>query len=46
MNQLDRDVTLIFLPPGSYEIWPETTQEQWDARAEYGPSDAPLQLIP
>ena len=46
MNQLDRDVTLIFLPPGSYEIWPETTREQWDARAEYGPSDAPLQLIP
>ena len=46
LNQLDRDVTLIFLPPGSYETWPEITQEQWDARAEYGPSDAPLQLIP
>ena len=46
INQLDRDVTLIFLPPGSYETWPEITPEQWDARAEYGPSDAPLQLIP
>ena len=46
INQLDRDVTLIFLPPGSYETWPEITPEQWEGRAEYGPSDEPIVLIP
>lgn len=32
------DITLIFLPPGSYETWPEISEEQWEDRIELAPS--------
>ena len=32
------DITLIFLPPGSYERWPEISPEQWEGRIELAPS--------
>ena len=31
-------ITLIFLPPGSYETWPEISEEQWAGRIELAPS--------
>ena len=34
---IDDDVTLIFLPSGSFETWPDITAEQWEARAEFPP---------
>lgn len=43
---LPRDTTLIFLPPGSYEVWPAISRELWEDRAEFGPSHDPLKLIP
>lgn len=32
------DVTLIFLPPGSYSAWPDISQADWEARTELTPS--------
>ena len=46
LNGLGQEVTLVFLPPGSYETWPEITPEQWEGRVEYGPSHVPIVLIP
>jgi len=31
------DVTLIFLPKGSYETWPDYTDQQWEERTEIPP---------
>lgn len=31
-------ITLIFLPPGSYESWPDISPEQWEGRIELAPS--------
>ena len=35
---IDDGVTLIFLPAGSFESWPDVTPEQWEARVEFAPS--------
>ena len=40
------DITLIFLPVGSYETWPNISQEQWDARVELHPSPDYTPVIP
>lgn len=34
---IPEDVTLIFLPGGSYETWPDYTQAQWEQRTEMPP---------
>ena len=44
--RIDDDVTLIFLPGGSFETWPEITPEQWEARAEFAPSKDYLPSLP
>ena len=36
--QVPDDVTLIFLPAGSFEVWPQVTEEQWEQRLEFAPS--------
>ena len=46
INGLSRDTTLVFLPPGTYETWPNISPEQWGRRVEFGPSYEPLRLIP
>lgn len=46
INGLSRDTTLVFLPPGTYETWPNISPEQWRGRVEFGPSYEPLRLIP
>lgn len=40
------DVTLIFLPDGSYENWPDWTPEQWEQRVELPPSDDFVPSLP
>lgn len=46
VHGLSDDITLIFLPVGSYETWPEISQEQWDARVELHPSPDYTPVIP
>ena len=31
-------VTLVILPAGSYECWPDVDPEQWERRLEFFPS--------
>ena len=40
------DVTLIFLPGGSDETWPDYTPEQWENRLEFAPSDDFVSSLP
>lgn len=40
------DITLIILPGGTYESWPDISQEQWDARVELNPSPDFVPFIP
>lgn len=40
------DITLIFLPPGTYETWPELSQEQWEGRIELAPSQDFVPSLP
>lgn len=40
------DITLVILPGGSYESWPDISQEQWDARVELNPSPDFIPFIP
>lgn len=44
--RIDDDVTLIFLPGGSFETWPDITPEQWAVRAEFAPSKDYLPSLP
>lgn len=46
VHGLSDDITLIFLPVGSYETWPDISQEQWDARVELHPSPDYTPVIP
>ena len=39
-------VTLIFLPPSSFESWPDITAEQWEARTEFSPSKDYVPTLP
>ncbi len=34
---LPEDITLIFLPAGSFDVWPEISDEDWEQRFEYPP---------
>ena len=43
---IDDGVTLIFLPPGSFESWPDITPEQWGARTEFAPSKDYVPTLP
>lgn len=43
---ISEDVTLIFLPGGSDETWPDYTQEQWENRLEFAPSDDFVPSLP
>lgn len=43
---ISEDVTLIFLPGGSDETWPDYTQEQWENRWEVPPSDDFVSSLP
>ena len=43
---IDDGVTLIFLPPGSFESWPDITPEQWEARTEFFPSKDYVPTLP
>lgn len=36
---IPEDVTLIFLPAGSFDAWPDIPEEVWDKRVELPPSD-------
>ena len=36
---LPEGLALVFLPPGSYETWPDTTAEQWAGGTRLGPGD-------
>ena len=40
------DVTLIFLPAGSFESWPDITPEQWEGRLEFAPSKDYVPSLP
>ena len=42
LNHLPTDLTVVFLPPGSFETWPEISPAQWADRMEFGPSDEPV----
>lgn len=43
---ISEDVTLIFLPGGSDETWPDYTPEQWEDRWEVPPSDDFVSTLP
>lgn len=43
---IPEDVTLIFLPGGSDETWPDYTPEQWEERLELAPSDDFVPSLP
>ena len=43
---ISEDVTLIFLPGGSDETWPDCTPEQWENRLEMPPSDDFVSTLP
>lgn len=43
---LSDDVTLVFLPAGSYERWPEITQADWEARVELPPGGDTAPTLP
>lgn len=43
---IGEDVTLIFLPDGSDETWPDYTPEQWENRQEFAPSDDFVSSLP
>lgn len=43
---IPKDVTLIFLPGGSDETWPDYTPEQWENRWEVPPSDDFISTLP
>ena len=43
---IEDNVTLIFLPSGSYEKWPDYTQKQWDERVEFLPSNEFTSSLP
>ena len=40
------DITLVILPGGTYESWPDISQEQWDARREMHPSPDFVPFLP
>ena len=40
------DITLVILPGGTYESWPEISREQWDARVELHPSPDFIPYLP
>lgn len=46
VHGLSDDITLIFLPVGSYETWPNISQEQWEGRVELHPSPDFIPVIP
>jgi hypothetical protein len=43
---VDKDVTLIFLPAGSFETWPQVTPEQWEDRMELLPNESFVSSLP
>lgn len=43
---IPQDVTLIFLPAGSCDDWPEISPEVWDARAVFQPSNDFVSSLP
>lgn len=43
---ISEDVTLIFLPGGSDNSWPDYTTEQWEGRQEFPPSDDFVPSLP
>lgn len=43
---IPQDVTLVFLPAGSCDDWPEISPEVWDARAVFQPSDDFVSNLP
>lgn len=40
------DITLVILPGGTYESWPDISQEQWDNRREMHPSPDFIPFLP
>lgn len=40
------DITLVILPGGTYECWPDISQEQWDGRREMHPSPDFVPFLP
>lgn len=43
---LEEDVTLIFLPAGSFDLWPDIPDELWEKRVELPPSDEFVYTMP
>lgn len=43
---LSKDVTLIFLPAGSFDTWPDISDEVWEKRVELPPSDEFVYTMP
>lgn len=43
---LAEDVTLIFLPAGSFDVWPDIPDELWEKRVELPPSDEFVYTMP
>ena len=40
------DITLVILPGGTYESWPDITPEQWEGRLELHPSPDFIPFLP